>query len=503
MTTPQTALDIRATSADPAFLASRNPADPTDVVIELYGCGPETVPPAIERARTAQRRWAEAGAQTRASALRRAGDAIEASADSTISLMVRETGKPLAQARAEVAATVGIWRYYAQLALAPEGAAHDPASGPGLVCTRRRPHGVAGLITPWNNPLVVPSQKAAPALAAGNAAVLKPAPAATACALQLADILAKALPSNVFQVLPGGAQIAAEVAASTDVVSFTGSAPARSALIRAAADRGTPLHTEAGGHNTALVMPDADITQTARDIAEAIAGHAGQRCTATRQVITIGAAHPALRPALIEALNALPASNPTSPATVCGPLISSAARNSVTQARISATSGGARVLTGSGVRTGQRAGWYLDPVLLEASPSSHPLRGEEIFGPIAVLHKAQDIAHALHLANAGPRGLVTSLHTNDLNAALLVADRLDCGNLQVNGPTTHADPATFLAGEKPTDYQMSGNTALDFYTRASNIWLRPAARLPGRRPSPGRPAGRRTAPPRLPNPPSS
>lgn len=488
VTTPEADPDTPPGISDPALVTSHNPADPTDVLIELDGCGPETVLPVIEQAHSAQRSWAAAGPQAHASALRQAGDAIEAAAATLTVLIVRETGKPFTQARAEVAATAATWRHYAHLASAPEEVAPDAPTGTGLMITRRRPYGVAGLITPWNSPLAAPSQKAAPALAAGNAVVLNPAPAATACALRLAELLADALPHGVLQVLPGGTRVAEQIAASTDVVSFTGSAAARSTVIRATADQGTPVHTEAAGyHNTALVLPDADIAQAARDIAQAIAGHAGQHRTATRQVITVGPAHAALRSALAQALQALPASDPASRTTVCGPLISSAARNRVAQERHSAAAAGARVLTGTGAGASQRTGWYLDPILLEASPQNDPLRGAEISGPIAVLHQAQDMAHAMHLADSGPRGLVTSLHTGDLDAALHAAERLRSPSIQFNAPTTQGRPTAHLTGEEPTGLQTSGTgcAALDFFTRTGTVWLQSPQRRTRRRPSTG------------------
>lgn len=493
MTTPEAAdPDTPPGSSDPGLVTSHNPADPTDVLAELYGCGPETVPPVIEQAGSAQRDWAAAGPQARASALRRAGDAIQASTASLTVLVARETGKPFTQARTEVAAAVATWHRYAHLASAPNDVAPDAPTGTGLVITRRRPYGVAGLITPWNSPLAAPSQQVAAALAVGNAVVLNPAPEATACALRLAELVADVLPPVVLQVLPGGTQVAEQIAASTDVVSCTGSTAVCSTVVRATADRRIPVRTEAAAYdNTALVLPDADVAQAAQDIAQAIAEHAGQHRAATRQVITVGPVHAALRSALVQALQALPASDPAARTTVCGPLISAAARNRVAQERHNAAAAGARILTGAGAEASQRAGWYLDPILLETSPQSGSLRGAGVSGPIAVLHQAQDMAHAMQLVTFGSRGLVTSLHTGDLDAALHAAEQLRSPSIQFNAPTTQGHPAAGLTGEGPAGLQTSGSgsAALDFFTRTGTVWLRSPERSAGRRPDTGAQVG--------------
>ena len=327
-------------------LVSRNPADPTDVLVNIPTPGAFTVVDAVERARAAQPVWLIGGAAARSAALTAVATGIEAAADELAGLAVREVGKPLAEARAEVARTAAIWRYYAQAPYEPTGAVHEPAAGPGLLLTRRRPHGVAGLITPWNFPFAIPSWKAAPALAVGNAVVLKPAPEATACAQRLAEIVQQSLPAGVFTVLPGGANEGNALVSAADVVSFTGSTTVGQAVARAATARGIPVQAEMGGLNAALVLPDADIERAAVHIAAAIAGYAGQKCTATSRVIAVGAALDPLREALSEALRTVPFGDPADPSTVCGPLINEHARDQVSSAW-----GGLSVLAGGTVPT--------------------------------------------------------------------------------------------------------------------------------------------------------
>lgn len=183
-----------AAQDSPEVVISANPADPGDHPAEVPAAGPEAVRRAVASARTAQADWLTAGAAARAAALGAVADALAAASGTLAALIVREVGKPETEARAEVSRTVAIWRYYAQLVYDPSGAVHEPAMRRWAVAhPAAKPHGVAGLITPWNFPLAIPSWKAAPALAAGNAVLLKPAPEATACALLLAELVADAL----------------------------------------------------------------------------------------------------------------------------------------------------------------------------------------------------------------------------------------------------------------------------------------------------------------------
>ncbi|MEV0373658.1 aldehyde dehydrogenase family protein [Streptomyces sp. NPDC050636] len=452
-----------------SLITSCNPADPADVLLQIPAPGAFAAVDAVERARAAQPDWLLGGAAARSAALGAVAAAIEAAGADLTALAVREVGKPLAEARAEVARTVAIWRYYAQAPYEPVGAVHESAAGPGLLLTRRRPHGVAGLITPWNFPFAIPSWKAAPALAAGNTVVLKPAPEATACAQRLAELVQQALPAGVFTVLPGGATEGTALVSAADVVSFTGSTTVGRAVARAATDGGVPVQAEMGGLNAAIVLPDADIEQAATHIAASIAGYAGQKCTATSRVIAVGAALDPLREALSEALRAVPVGVPADAATVSGPLINQHARDQVSDAwrGLGALAGGT-VLDGPG--------WYAAPTLVEKVPAGHRLLSEEVFGPIAALVPADDLTHAVRITNSVPYGLVTSVHTTDLDAALCGLDRLDTGMIRVNAPSTGVDFHLPFGGAKASSHgpREQGRAALEFYTSSRTYTLSPA-----------------------------
>ncbi|MER8230908.1 aldehyde dehydrogenase family protein [Streptomyces sp. NPDC094049] len=455
-------------TTDASTLVSRNPADPDDIVVSLRAPGAFAAADAVERARTAQPGWLRGGAAARAAALGAVATALEAEAGELAALAVREVGKPLTEARAEIARAAAIWRYYAQAPYQPTGAVHETAAGAGLLLSRRRPYGVAGLVTPWNFPFAIPSWKAAPALAVGNAVVLKPAPEATACAQRLAEIIGRALPERVFTLLPGGATEGNALVSAADVVSFTGSTPVGRAVARAATARGIPAQAEMGGLNAAIVLPDADIGRAAAHIAAAVAGFAGQKCTATSRVVAVGAALEPLREALAEAFRAIRVGDPADPATVCGPLVHESARDRVADAWQ-----GLSALAGATVP--DAPGWYAAPTLVEKVPPGHRLLNEEVFGPVAALLPADDLAHAVRITNAVPYGLVTSVHTGSLDAALYGLDLLDTGMIRVNAPSTGVDFHLPFGGSKQSGHgpKEQGGAALEFYTSSRTYTLAP------------------------------
>jgi aldehyde dehydrogenase (NAD+) len=447
---------------------SVSPQAPSDVVVSVPDCAPAEVAAAVDRSRAAGPEWARGPAPARADALHACAAALQGAAAEVADLVVREVGKPIAEARAEVARGVSILRYYAQAALLPDGAVYPPADGVSLLHTRRRPHGVAGLITPWNFPVAIPLWKAAPALAFGNTVVLKPAEQAPAVALRLAELFADPLPAGVLRVVTGGGATGAALVSVADVVSFTGSTGAGRSVRLAAAERGVPAQCEMGGQNASIVLPDADLDAAARIIAGAAMGYAGQKCTATSRVIVVGDAA-AFAERLAAAVSALAVGDPTDQSTVVGPVIGERARDAV----VTAARSGGRVLTGGS--TVDRTGWFVAPTVVTDLPEHDPLRSEEVFGPICAVLPAPTPELAVALANGVRYGLVAALFTADLGAALRLAPTLDVGMVKVNAPTAGVDFHAPFGGDKESSYgpREQGPAARDFYTRTVTITLTP------------------------------
>jgi acyl-CoA reductase-like NAD-dependent aldehyde dehydrogenase len=451
-------------------IKSYSPQSPTTLVVETPAATPADVAAVFDRARKAQQGWAGPAA-ARSQALSDAADALASASAELAELMVREVGKPLTESRGEVARGIAILRYYAQQVYDPAGAVHEPSVG-GLLFTRRRPLGVAGLITPWNFPLAIPLWKAAPALAFGNTVVLKPAPEATAMALRLAELLAGVLPEDVFSVVPGDVETGQAVVEGADVVSFTGSTAAGRAVAAAAGARGVPVQAEMGGQNPAVVLPDADVESAARQIAAAAMGFAGQKCTATKRVVVVGDPAP-FRDALVAAVEAMVVGDPADAKTTVGPLIDQAARDRVTGSGEDAVAQGGRVLTG-GKPVGDD-GWFAAPTLVEGVPAGHTLACDEVFGPIALLQTARSLDEAIATANGVPHGLAAGIYTRDLSVALRASDALEAGLVKVNAPTTGVDFYLPFGGEKASSIgqREQGKAAQDFYTSTHTVTMAP------------------------------
>ena len=454
-----------------ATVRSYSPQAPDHLVGEFPAAGAEEVTRAIASARIAQREWWAAGAAARAGALTAAASGLRDRAAEAASLIVTEVGKPVGEATAEVGRAVAILDYYAQSCFAAIGEHYPPSLG-GLLYSERRPWGVAGLITPWNFPLAIPLWKAAPALACGNAVVLKPSPQAAACAAFLSALLQEHLPDNLFTVLQGESEAGSAVLAGADIVSFTGSDTVGRIVAAQAGTRSIPAQCEMGGQNAAIVLPDADPEITAAQISAAAMGFAGQKCTATRRVIVVGAAD-AFLDALVAATGAMRAQPPEQPGSVLGPVISEAARERVLAATAQARSDGGRQLAGADKAEGE--GWFVAPTLIAGLAPDHPLAREETFGPLALVLSARDVAEAVAISNAVRYGLVTSIHTNDSDAALAAVAGLDAGLIKVNGPTTGVDFYAPFGGEKDSSYgpREQGPQALAFYSATRTVSLAP------------------------------
>jgi len=453
-------------------LESRSPQRPDDLVVKVEAAGAEAVAGVVERARGAAGRWAAAPALERSAALVVTADALAGAAGEVTGLVVREVGKPVTEAGAEVARGVGILRYYAQQALDPDGETYPGPSPAGLLLARRRPRGVVGLITPWNFPVAIPLWKAAPALAFGNAVVLKPSPESTAVALRLAELLAPALPDGLLQVVPGGAETGTAMLERVDCISFTGSVAVGRRVAVAATERGIPSQAEMGGLNASIVLPDADPRRAAAVVAGAAMGYAGQKCTATSRAIVVGDPAP-FTEALVAAVQDLAVGDPAAASTVIGPVITEPARDKVVAAAEEAAAAGGRLLTGG--TAGDGGGWFVAPTLVDRLAPDARLAQEEVFGPIAVVLAVADEDEAVRVANGVRYGLVGSVFTGDLDRALGLAARLDTGMIRVNAPTSGVDYLAPFGGEKDSSYgpREQGKAARDLYTSTRTITVLP------------------------------
>jgi alpha-ketoglutaric semialdehyde dehydrogenase len=462
--------------ATAAGIVSRNPADPADRIGTFTPGGGIDIDRAVKAAGEAAARYAALPAQARADALNRVAARVEASAAELTGLIVREVGKPLFEARGEVARTAAILRYHAQAALDPDGDTFPSADGRSLLMARRRSRGVVGLITPWNFPIAIPAWKLAPALAYGNACVWKPSPFSPACAEALMECLAPELPGPAVQLVQGNGDAGAALVGHRGVnaISFTGSVATGASVARTAVERGAAAQCEMGGQNASIVLADADVEAAAATIAGAAMGYAGQKCTATSRVLCEAPVLGQMREALAAAVAGLRIENPADEACKVGPLISPEARDAAAAAVARGVEAGGRLLAGGSAL--DAPGNYLAPALVEVSDPAAELAQEEVFAPVCALMQAADADAAVELANGVRHGLVTAVFTRDLDRVLELTDRLDTGLVRINQPTSGVDLHTPFGGEKASGLgpREQGKAAREFYTSLRTVLISPS-----------------------------
>lgn len=451
---------------------SVNPHNPADVLGRWEAAGDAGVDAVVSRAGKAAHVWRDTPGAARAKALGDAATALEQRAAEVTDLVVREVGKPVSEARGEVARGVAILRYYAQAALAPDGETLPAADPDQLLLARYLPVGVAALLTPWNFPVAIPLWKAAPSLAYGNATIVKPSSAAAATGLLLGEIVGPLLPADVFQVVLGGGDTARALIDNSAVaaVSFTGSSAVGREVSARAAARGCRVQAEMGGQNPSIVLEDADLHRAATTIAYAAMGYAGQKCTATSRVIVVEEVYDRFRDALVAAIEALRVIDPADQATLVGPVIDEGAR----AAALTAISrSGGRVLTG-GLPL-DATGYYLAPTLVELDEPAGPLATQEVFAPVAALIRAGCADEAIAVGNAVRFGLVASVFTSDLSQALRLTRRVEAGMVRVNAPTSGVDFNAPFGGSKESSYgpREQGQAARAFYTESRTVLIVP------------------------------
>jgi len=424
----------------------------------------------------AARGYARTPAAARGAGLAAVADALEARSQELAALVVREVGKPITEARGELARAVAILRFYAQVALDPDGESFPPADGRSLLLTRREPRGVVGLITPWNFPVAIPLWKLAPALAYGNVCVWKPSEHAPACAAAVFELLRDALPEGAVELTQGAGEAGSALVAHPGVaaVSFTGSEAVGHGVAVALAERGAAAQCEMGGQNAAVVLADADVEAAAGMIASAAMGYAGQKCTATGRVICEQPVLSDMRDALVDAIGRMVVEGPEDPGCQVGPLITPAARERALGAIARARDAGGRIVTGGDAV--DAPGNYLQPTLIETDDPGAEVAQQEVFAPVCALLGAPDSSAAAEIARGVRYGLSTGVYTRDLDRALELARDLDTGLVRINQPTSGVDFHVPFGGEKASGFgpREQGRAAREFYTSTRTILISPS-----------------------------
>jgi aldehyde dehydrogenase (NAD+) len=463
-------------AADGEVLVRHNPAATDEVVAEFPALGPVEIERAVRQAAEAAGAWRRLGPLNRGRILLDAATIVRARADELAADIVREMGKTRAEADAEVGSAAAFLEYSGSLGRSSQGDLLADRRPGVLGWTSREPVGVVALITPWNDPLVTPARKLAPALIMGNTVLLKPSLETPLSALHLAEILYEAgLPAGVLSVVTGSSERVAGPLLENDVVtamSFTGSTAVGLHLQRQLAGR-MRVQTEMGGKNAALVLPDADLELAVATIVKAAVGQTGQRCTATSRVVVHESIADEFTASLADGFARLRVGPGDQPGVDVGPLVTQGHLESVCAAVDRATADGAQLLSGgSRLRGGAHdRGHFMQPTVIGDVTPAMPVWREEIFGPVVGVVRTSSFEDGVALVNDSRYGLAASVFTRDLSWAHRFAQEVDAGQIAVNLPTMGWDVHVPFGGfkESGSPFKEHGTEGLNFYTRVKSV----------------------------------
>lgn len=416
--------------------------------------------------------WPRMKASERAAVLLKAADLIESRLEEIARLDALESGKPIAQARGEIGGAIDIWRYAASLARTLHGESYANLGDDMLGVVLREPIGVVSIITPWNFPFLIVSQKLPFALAAGCTAVVKPSEMTSASTFVLGDILLEAgLPAGVVNILAGyGSDVGAPMVSHplVEMVSFTGSTRVGKMTVAAASNSLKKVSMELGGKNGQIVFPDADLEAAADAAVFGGFFNAGECCNAGSRLIV----HAAIADDFLGAVKTLSrrirVGDPLDDRTKVGAMISADHMEKVAGYVTAAKTDGGNVFAG-GTRLQSNAGQYLDPTIVCNVTEDMAIAREEVFGPVLSVLTFETIEKALHIANNTPYGLSAGVWSASIDTCMSVARGVRSGTVWVN---------TFMEGypELPFGgYKQSGlgrelgKRAVEDYTEEKTI----------------------------------
>jgi acyl-CoA reductase-like NAD-dependent aldehyde dehydrogenase len=454
------------------YFENVNPADTSDVIGRFPLSAAADVERAVASARRGFERWRRTPAPERGDVLRRVGDLLSTRKEEIADAMTREMGKPLTETRGDVQEGIDT-AYYA----ATEGRRLFGHTVPSELRNKwamsfRRPIGVAGIITPFNFPLAIPTWKMFPAIVCGNACVFKPAEDVPHTGTLFVEILLEAgLPPEVIQLVHGlGEHVGKAIVEHPDVplVSFTGSTETGRIVGETCGRMHKRLSLEMGGKNAQIVLDDADLDLALNGVLWGAFGTTGQRCTATSRLILQSGIHDRFLGMLVDKARGLKLGDGRKEGTDVGPLVNDAARRKVEHYVDVGQAEGADLLCGG--RRGQgrdlERGFFFEPTIFARVEAGSRLEQEEIFGPVLSVIRVSTAEEAFAVNNGVKYGLSSSLYTRDVNLSFRALQELDNGITYVNAPTIGAEAHLPFGGVKQTGngHREGGWEVYEFYS---------------------------------------
>ncbi|BAN26105.1 aldehyde dehydrogenase family protein [Caballeronia insecticola] len=465
-----------------ATLATLNPHDNSEIA-QVSMAGREDVDRAVAAAKKAFPAWSAMAAADRGRLLLKLADAIEANADALARLESLDTGHPIRDTRnLDVPRTAATFRYFGGMADKVEGSV-IPVEAGFLNYLTREPVGVVGQVVPWNFPLMFTSWKMAPALAAGNCVVMKPAELTPLSSLAIAALMAEVgFPAGVVNVLPGLGHVAGQYIAEHPEISkvaFTGSTAVGRKIVQASSGNLKKVQLELGGKGANIVYGDANLDAVVQGSAFGIFHNQGQACIAASRLIV----HESIADDLLERFTSLARSirigDPLDPSTEMGPLTSQMHRDRVLSYVDVAREQGGRVLAGGKApdAAALAKGCYVEPTIVQAKPTDRVAQ-EEVFGPFVTVSTFRTDEEALAIANGTEYGLGAGLWTRDLQRAHLVARQLRSGMVWINC-YKRVSPASPFGGVGASGYgREMGFEVMREYTQPKSVWVNVDANIP-------------------------
>ena len=479
MTDLKTDLFINGTfvpAASGKRFATVNPAT-GETIAEVAEAGTEDLDRAVASARAAVASgpWAAMKPRQRGRILQRAAELLSSSAEEFGRVETLDNGKPIFEsAKIDMPAAAECLAYFGESADKLYGDTH-PSRPDAMLLTVREPVGVVGAITPWNFPLLQAMWKIAPALALGNAVVLKPASVTPLTALMFADLLAEAgLPPGAFHVVPGPGPVIGKAMAEhpgIDKISFTGETETGKSILRAAAGTVKRVSMELGGKSPNVVFADADLDAAAKGAINAIFYGKGELCSAGSRLLVEESVHDALMEKVVDRAKKMAPGDPLDPKTRLGSLVSEKQRQNVARYVESGKKEGARLVAGGNPVSIGGKGAFFEATVFDGVRPEMTIAREEIFGPVLATLTFQGEAEAVAVGNSTIYGLAAAVWSRDIKKALRTSRALKAGTVWINADTLY-DPGLPFGGYKQSGFgRERGHYALEEYTQVKSIWV--------------------------------